>query len=140
MIVEKEGWTKVTLARMSKVDSFLKECQRVAAPDFSTSLFHVVRMALITWSVNLPRKAMRDYTFADGTFIPKGTLVGIGVNAVHFDDRLYKNARVFDPFRFVDTMDKHGAEHRFVSTGINYLAFGHGKHAWYGYLICLYRH
>ena len=95
--------------------------------------FHVVRMALMTWSVQLLRKTMRDYTFADGTFLPKGTLVGIGVNEVHLDDRLYENARVFEPFRFVNTemTEEEGTKHRFVSTGIDYLAFGHGKHAWY---------
>ena len=94
---------------------------------------HVVRMTLIIWAVDLTRKTMRDYTFADGTFMPKGTLIGIGVNAVHFDDRVFENARMFEPFRFAD-MDKvnvEGAKHRFVTTGVDYLSFGHGKHAWY---------
>ena len=127
-IVEKEGWTKVALAGMNKVDSFLKESQRVAGSDFGVTLFHVVRMTLMTLSVQLMRKSMKDYTFADGTFLPKGTMVGIGVNVVHFDDSLYENARVFQPFRFVNT---GSAKHRFVSTGVDYLSFGHGKHAWY---------
>ena len=87
----------------------------------------------MTWSVQVMRKTMRDYTFADGTFLPKGTVVGIGVNEVHLDDRLYENARMFEPFRFVntETTDEDGAKHRFVSTGLDYLPFGHGKHAWY---------
>ena len=132
-IVEAEGWSKAALAGMNKIDSFLKESQRVAGSDFGVSLFHVVRMILMTWSVSLMRKAMRDYTFADGTLIPKGTLVGIGVNGVHFNDRLYENAREFEPLRFLDTdkADGEDTKHHFVTTGIDYLAFGHGKHAWY---------
>ena len=128
-----EGWTKVALMKMNKVDSFLKEVQRMSGNHLGASLFHVVSMALMICSVQLLRKTMRDYTFADGTFLPKGTLAGIGVNEVHFDDKLYQNARVFEPFRFVNTktMDEEGAKHWFVSTGIDYLAFGYGKHAWY---------
>ena len=133
-VVEKEGWTKVALVKMTKLDSFLKECQRVAGTAFGAPSLHVRPfVSLMTWSVSLTRKAMRDYTFADGTFIPRGTMVGIGARAVHFDDRLYENAQVFEPFRFVDTdkVDGEGARHRFVSTGIDYLSFGHGKYAWY---------
>jgi len=112
-IVEKDGWTKVALARMNKVDSFLKECQRMTGSAL----------------VGLARKAMRDYTFADGTFIPRGTAVGVGTHAVHFDDGLYENAHVFEPLRFVDMNNGEGAKHRFVSTGIDFLSFGHGKNA-----------
>ena len=132
-IVEAEGWSKAALAGMHKVDSFLKESQRVGGSDFGTPLFHVVRIILMTCSVSLMRKAMKDYTFADGTFIPKGTLVGVGVNGVHFDDKVYDNAREFEPFRFVNTekTDGDAANHRFVTTGVDYLPFGHGKHAWY---------
>ena len=125
--MEKERWTKVALARMNNVDSFLKESERVFG-----SFFRVVRMALMIWPVRLVRKTMNTM-FTDGTFIPKGTLVCIGIDGAHFDDRLYENARVFEPFRSVDT-DKAGGEgdkHLFVSTGIDYLAFGHDKHAWY---------
>ena len=132
-VIEKEGWTKVALMKMSKVDSFLKESQRVAANHLGASLYYVVRMALMIWLVQLMRKTTKDYTFADGTFLPKGTMVGIGVNGVHTDDALYDNALEFEPFRFVNTerADGEGAKHRFVSTGPDYLAFGHGKHAWY---------
>ena len=86
----------------------------------------------MAWAVDLTRKTMMDYTFADGTFIPKCTLIGIGINAVHFDNSVYENARVFEPFRFVtDKVNVEGAKHRFVTTGADYLTFGHGKHAWY---------
>ena len=82
-------------------------------------LFHVVCMALMTWSVQLLRKTMKDYMFADGTFLAKGMPVGIGVNEVHFDDKLYDNSREFEPFQFVnaETTDDEGAKYLFVSTG-----------------------
>ena len=38
-IVEKEGWTKTALMKMNKVDSFLKEVQRMAGNNLGASLF-----------------------------------------------------------------------------------------------------
>ena len=79
------------------------------------------------------RKATKDFTFSDGTFIPKGTRINAGLVALHYDDALYENPEVFDPFRFVNVgeEDGEGAKHQFVATSPEYLSFGHGRHAWY---------
>lgn len=76
---------------------------------------------------------MRDFTFSDGTFIPKGTLIVAPSLSLHLDNAHYDNAHVFDPFRFSNLRDEEGesARHQFTSTGPDYLPFGHGKYAWY---------
>ncbi|KAF8844237.1 cytochrome P450 [Paxillus ammoniavirescens] len=114
-IVETDGWSKEALAKMRKVDSFLKESQRVEGIDCAT----------------LVRKVMKDFTFSDGTVVPKGTILTTASQATHLDNTFYENAEVFDPFRFAHMHDEGGddARHSYISTNPGYLAFGHGKHA-----------
>ncbi|KAG8214985.1 cytochrome P450, partial [Butyriboletus roseoflavus] len=113
-IVEKEGWSKAALGGMRKVDSFVKECQRLIGVN----------------SVGLSRKAMKGFTFADGTFIPKGTTVVTAIQSIHHDEMFYENARAFKPFRFAELHeeDGEGVESQFTSTATEFLAFGHGRH------------
>lgn len=84
-------------------------------------------------AVSLTRKALADYTFADGTFIPAGTTVSAPLRATHYDDGIWARAAVFDPWRFSTLREAEGesAKHHMVSTSTEYLAFGHGQHAWY---------
>ena len=79
---------------------------------------------------------MKDFTFSDGTFIPKGTIIAVATRCVHHDEKFYENANVFHPFRFAEMREEDsGAKHQFTSTSIEYLPFGHGRHAWYVILI-----
>ncbi|KAN0094344.1 Cytochrome P450 [Tylopilus felleus] len=113
-VVEEGGWSKASLAKMHKIDSFLKESQRLVGNSV----------------VGLTRKAVKDFTFSDGTFIPKGTSVAAAAWCLHLDDEYYDNPHVFDPFRFANMRDdEHDTKHQFVSTSTEYLPFGHGKHA-----------
>ncbi|EKM50926.1 uncharacterized protein PHACADRAFT_262822 [Phanerochaete carnosa HHB-10118-sp] len=66
-IVAEYGWSKDSLQKMHKVDSFLKECQRLDS--------------LISFLIE--RKALKDFTFFDGTFIPKGSHVSTSRVMVH---------------------------------------------------------
>lgn len=76
---------------------------------------------------------MKDFTFSDGTFIPEGAYIFAPVMAIHRDDEHYDNPHVFDPWRFSEIRcgDGEGMKHQMVSTSREYVAFGHGKHAWY---------
>ena len=64
--------------------------------------------------MSLTRKALKDFTFEDGTFIPKGTAIAAAARCVHHDDAFYPNAHEFEPFRFADLReeDGEGAEHQ----------------------------
>lgn len=68
---------------------------------------------------------MKDLTLSDGTFVPAGTMIAGNCVAVHRDERHYPFADEFDGFRFVN---KQGGA--FVNTSAQFLAFGHGRHAW----------
>jgi len=114
-IVATEGWSKGALAKMHKIDSFLKETQRMGGVN----------------SVSMTRKAMKDFTFSDGTVVPKGTSVVAASRSIHLDNELYENADMFEPFRFANMReeDRDSVKHRYISTNLEYLSFGHGKHA-----------
>jgi len=78
------------------------------------------------------RKAVKDFTFSDGTFIPKGTHVASLALPVHMDEKIYEDPLIFKPFRFADACEGagHAVKDQLVTTSPQYLLFGHGKHAW----------
>ncbi|CAL1693826.1 unnamed protein product [Somion occarium] len=113
-VIKEEGWTKVAMQKLKKLDSFMRESQRMNGIN-----------------VSLMRKAMKDIRFSNGLFIPAGTMIVAPAVAMHMDDENYTNADVFDPWRFSDLRGEEGeiTKHQFVSTSVDYIAFGHGKHA-----------
>ena len=78
------------------------------------------------------RKAMKPFTFSNGVTIPKGMLVVAPIMPLHLDESNYENPQEFDGFRFSKLREKEGesAKHHSSHTGIEYLQFGHGHHAW----------
>ncbi|TFK79819.1 cytochrome P450 [Polyporus arcularius HHB13444] len=115
-VVAQDGWSKASLGKMRKLDSFFKETMRLADGSL----------------LNIFRKAVKDVTLSDGTRIPKGTLVAAASVTAHTDDTRYPEPDVFDPFRFA-RMREGGVEdavkHQLVNTSVDFLPFGHGKHA-----------
>ncbi|KAI0962094.1 hypothetical protein AcV7_001014 [Taiwanofungus camphoratus] len=114
-IIKEDGWSKLAIGKMWKLDSFMKESQRLNGIS----------------GISVIRKAMKDVTLSDGTFIPAGTIVAAAAVPCHHDEENYVNANAFDPFRFSDKrMDENERiKHQYVSTSPEYIAFGHGKHA-----------
>ncbi|KAJ6514213.1 cytochrome P450 [Mycena vitilis] len=96
-----EGWTKSALNNLHKIDSFLRESQRMT------------------------RKVISDkgFTFSDGTFIPQGSFLINYENPDVFDGFRFSRERTVHG-------DEGGVfRHHMVSTGTDHLVFGHGKHA-----------
>ncbi|KAH9895714.1 cytochrome P450 [Cubamyces lactineus] len=114
-IIREEGWTKGALSRMWKLDSFMKEAQRINGINI----------------ISLMRKAQKDIVLGDGTFIPRGTLMVAAAHPLHHDDSVYADADVFDPWRFSRQREREGEalKHQYVNTSVDYVSFGHGKHA-----------
>lgn len=76
---------------------------------------------------------MKDLTLRDGTFLPEGTALLATSYDIHHDGDIYENPEVFDPFRFSRMRGDSGEErvkHQLVNTSVEYMPFGHGKHAW----------
>ncbi|KAJ7708346.1 cytochrome P450 [Mycena rosella] len=115
--VREEGWTKAAMGKCSKLDSFLRESQR----------FNGVS------AINMNRMVMKPagFTFSDGTHLPGGSYVAAAMYATHHDEAHYKNAEVFDGFRFARMRDAKGDPGKFqmVTPDTTYMSFGLGRHA-----------
>ncbi|KZS89011.1 cytochrome P450 [Sistotremastrum niveocremeum HHB9708] len=114
--VGEEGWTRSSLTKCRKLDSFVKECQRLRGAGTGSSA----------------RMAMKDYTFSNGTFVPKGTFLFAAAVPRHKDPDVYgPDAAEFDGFRFSNMREEAGAatKHHAITTSLDYLPFGHGRHA-----------
>jgi cytochrome P450 len=77
------------------------------------------------------RIARQDYTFSDGTVVPRGTLLGVAALPIHLNEKIYPDALDFDPLRFVKLQEQETGKRRFdmVTTSVDSLAFGYGNHA-----------
>ena len=76
---------------------------------------------------------IKDFQFSDGTSIPAGTFVSAATLPTHHDEEYYENPDVFNPWRFADLREEkgEGLKHQMVSTSVEYMPFGHGRHAWW---------
>ncbi|KAF5384086.1 hypothetical protein D9615_003288 [Tricholomella constricta] len=75
-VVSQEGWTKLAMGELLKLDSFLKESQRLSG--LGPQTVHVF------------------------TRIPAGITITIAALPTHMDDGIYPNAKEVDAFRFVN--------------------------------------
>ncbi|KAI1792379.1 cytochrome P450 [Ganoderma leucocontextum] len=115
-VIATDGWTKAAIGKMWKLDSVFRETLR----------YHGLSIT------GLVRKAMKDITLNDGTFIPKGTLLTASLHSTHHDESKYANPELLDPFRFATMRGSSEGEtlkHQFVNTSADYIPFGHGRHA-----------
>ena len=81
----------------------------------------------------MPRIVREPFTFSDGTYLPKGTYIGVPAHAIHLDESNYPNPTSFVPFRFVDkAKESTGRKVDMTATHTDFLAFGHGRHACFG--------
>ncbi|KAJ7607500.1 cytochrome P450 [Roridomyces roridus] len=123
-VVKEEGWSKASLNSMHKIDSFIRESQRLNGSGPVTMIRKVVDP--------------NGFTFSDGIVIPYKSLVFVSAKPVHYDSAFYDNADVFDGYRFSKLREAMQAteadsekvfNRQIVSTGSDFLVFGHGKHA-----------
>ncbi|KAH9047275.1 cytochrome P450 [Lactarius hengduanensis] len=119
--VAKEGWTKAGMDKMYKIDSFLRETQRLDGLD----------------SLTLLRLALRPFTFSNGVTVPAGTLIAAPTGAINRDGEIFSNPEEFDGFRFAKLREHDGgamAGRQALSMSPENLTFGYGRHPWYLFL------
>ncbi|RDW57798.1 hypothetical protein BP5796_12599 [Coleophoma crateriformis] len=80
-------WRKTDIAHLDIHDSFIRESMRTTPVSFA-----VMRRSAIK---------PEGYTFLDGTVIPSYFEVGVPLDQLHHDEKYYKDARQFDPLRFI---------------------------------------
>ncbi|KIP01935.1 hypothetical protein PHLGIDRAFT_26798 [Phlebiopsis gigantea 11061_1 CR5-6] len=114
-VLNLDGWSKASMQKMRKLDSFLKEILR----------FYGVTL-LFT-----PRKALQDFTFSDGTLIPKGSYICSANTGTHYEGLNYAEPYEFKPWRFSEMRDEtgEGMKHQMTNTSTKYLPFGLGRHS-----------
>ncbi|KAF5366267.1 hypothetical protein D9758_005804 [Tetrapyrgos nigripes] len=122
-------WTKAAVAKLHRLDSAIRESSRVSGVG-GTSIARKVR-------------ADNGVTLPDGTWVPKGAIVGVSMDGIHFDEKFYEKVNEFDAFRFSRPREEQqqlvdvslGEKPRvtvhedLVNTSPHFLPFSHGIHA-----------
>ncbi|KAH7198694.1 cytochrome P450 [Fusarium flagelliforme] len=110
------GWErKESLAKLKKLDSFMREVQRLSGN--------------ITSFI---RKVMKPISLSDGTQLPAGTKVLAPQAGIALDERYFPDPERFDAFRYYKLRQESSeANHRWQFTSLDdtYTNFGAGKHA-----------
>lgn len=110
------GWArKDSMAKLKRLDSFMKEVQRVSGN--VTSFI---------------RKVRQPITLSDGTFLPAGTKLLAPQCGISNDPRYYPDPEVFDALRFWKMRQRSDADanrFQFTSMSDTNMNFGAGKHA-----------
>ena len=130
--IDEHGWTREGIAQMRRVDSFIKETLRFEGTTACVYFLRTPLMYLTSLLDGVQRKATKDVTLSDGTFLPRGTNVAFAVYAIEHDHHNYEDPFTFKPFRFVELQDKCGdpSKYQFASITHDSLGFGLGKSAW----------
>lgn len=109
-----------TLKKLVLADSALKESLRRSSIQTRGLLRAVV--------------ARDGFDLLDGTHLPKGTWLGVPVEAVHMDERFYDGPDEYDPFRFARMREKEGAVegNKIDATGVSdrFLPWSYGRYVW----------
>lgn len=119
------GWTKQGLTKMRKMDSFMKESQRMNP----------------STPITCKRKVVEDFALHDGLILPRGCHVAFTSDAVNRDAAIYEQPDEFDGLRFyrlrtarpaaekTGTISANETKYQFVTATQEYQNWGAGGHA-----------
>jgi len=136
----RDGWTKAAIDQMYKVDSFIKESQRLHPLGKGKFLCR----SRVTFTIHLPfvlqllvvllRKTVQEYTFSNGAKVPPGVVIAVS-SITHHDPEVFGDPSKFDGLRFVKMKDRAvvaghpDKKFDIVTTSPNSLNFGYGRTA-----------
>ncbi|KAL6853207.1 cytochrome P450 [Trichoderma novae-zelandiae] len=126
-------WTKPAIANLVRLDSSIRESQRVS--NFAATL--IERAVVADEGLRIPDL---------GWTLPKGSFVTVNLEGTHHDEDLYTDPHSYDPLRYSrlrEAWDAKSDEEKkreseegtrirglgMVTTSAQHLAFGHGRHA-----------
>ncbi|KAF2208457.1 hypothetical protein CERZMDRAFT_49304 [Cercospora zeae-maydis SCOH1-5] len=124
VLAEDQGWTKQALTKMRKMDSFMKESQRMNP----------------STPITCKRKVMQDFTLHDGLVLPCGSHVAFTSDAVNRDPEIYPSPDSFNGLRFFvlrtacpeggsGATSANETKYQFVTATQEYQNWGAGGHA-----------
>ncbi|KAL4905803.1 hypothetical protein BDW74DRAFT_184870 [Aspergillus multicolor] len=107
------GWRKTTLLKMRKLDSFMKESQRVNPPSL----------------MGYKRKIMQDTTLSDGLHLPSEAHIEFAIVPIQHSS--VSDPSQFDGFRYYRKRQSQAEfyRHQFATTSPADLHFGHGRNS-----------
>ncbi|KAH8703478.1 cytochrome P450 [Talaromyces proteolyticus] len=107
--------TRANVAKLAKLDSFIREAQR-----FNKFML-----------VGTIRKVVKPLKIATGETLPAGVICGLDTHTIHFDRSPLKNPYEFDGYRYYNMRSEPGNEQKFqaVTSGPDHLVFGYGTQA-----------
>jgi cytochrome P450 len=114
-------WNKSALAKMEKLDSAMRESQRINS--------------FVTAGLNRLVVAEKGLTTPSGVHVSKGSVISVPAYPIHQDSDIYPDAQTYKPFRFAEQRADENAEHikrarnAWATTTNDFLAFGHGRNA-----------
>ncbi|KAL0941607.1 cytochrome P450 [Colletotrichum truncatum] len=110
-------WTMQHVAKMKKLDSFIKESARMSPIGFDAT-------------VTGQRLTLKPHTFKDGLHIPAGTTILFHAEGEHYNPNNYREPDKFDGYRFYHLREKIDPS-RFHYTTVSdaSLNFGAGQHS-----------
>ncbi|KAL8814994.1 MAG: hypothetical protein Q9223_005832 [Gallowayella weberi] len=137
VLAETNGqWKKTTLTRLSKMDSFMKESQRLNPPSACTLCGSFCCLGQkLSLSVSFNRKLQTSYTIPSSSppyTLAKNSYIAVAAGPISMSESLYESPAMFDGFRFHRMRTAPGGSaqsHQFVTTGLESMTFGHGRFA-----------
>lgn len=136
---------KTTITKLSKLDSFTKESQRLNPPSsckFTTPFLPgllLLRPIQVTNKIVVAfnRKVLKDHKLSDGKVLPKSCWIAVAAGPLMLTESQFNNPLEFDGFRYDRMRQQEESESQaavaktsqFTSTGVYSLVFGHGRFA-----------
>ncbi|KAK0229999.1 cytochrome P450 [Armillaria nabsnona] len=114
-IINEEGYTKSAMGKMSKLDSFVKEAQRLYG---NIGVF------------GMPRMTRKDFVFSDGTVVPAGVHIDVASLSTHIDEENYEDPLEFKPWRFSEKRkqeDERIRQYYMTTLSLDFVFFGNGR-------------
>ena len=85
---------------------------------------------MLTETVVMIRVTRKDYTFTDGTLIPRGTKVSVSPTQAHHDPETHETPEQLEGFCFAKMrLQQDSKKCDVVATSPKFLPFGYGRHA-----------
>ena len=85
-VIQEQGWSKASVTKMTKLDSFVKETMRLSPTTACTYLIcHHFICSKNTSADSMRRRTTKDFTFSDGTTIPAGNFLSVAIPCIHTD-------------------------------------------------------
>lgn len=117
-VAAEDEWSFKSYGKLHKLDSILRESQRLAPPTM----------------IGLRRIMERQHTLADGTVLPKDAYICVPTYTIQNDPANTANPHEYDGLRsyrkrLAETGGVQSTKHQFVTTEPTVLGFGHGRTA-----------